>query len=97
MNNDAGIDVLGNILQSSVLSPNRKFYGDISNMGHALIAYSHDPENENRQSYGVMGEPATCLRDTAFYRWYANILRIVNLHKRQLPPYTDGDVSIRDV
>lgn len=93
MNNPFGIDILGNILQSSVLSPNRKYYGDISNMGHALIAYCHDPENENRTSYSVMGEPATCLRDPVFYRWYANVLRIIQLHKMQLPAYTKDEVS----
>lgn len=62
LNNEKGVDILGKILQSSVLSPNRKFYGDICNTGHAFIAYCHDPDNLNQQSYGVMGEPSTCAR-----------------------------------
>lgn len=95
MNNDKGIDILGNLLQSSILSPNRKFYGDIANIGHAFIAYCHDPQNLALQSYGVMGEPATCMRDMLFYRWYAFITRIINLHKMQLPSYTENEVKLK--
>lgn len=84
---------MGNMLQSSVASPNRKFYGDIANIGHALIAYCHDPDNFALQSYGVMGEPSTCMRDVLFYRWYAQLIRIVQLHKSQLPTYTKDEVT----
>lgn len=83
---------MGNILQASVLSENRKLYGDVSNMAHIQIGYCSDPKNENLQSYGVMGEPATCMRDTVFYRWYTNIVDIVQLHKFQLKPYTPDQV-----
>lgn len=93
MNNKKGIDMLGNLLQSSVLSPNRKFYGDICHTGHALIGYCHDPCNLALQPYGVMGEPATCARDVLFYRWYAFIVRICQLHKAQLPSYTPAEVN----
>lgn len=92
LNNEKGIDVLGNLLQSSTLSPNRKFYGDIAHMGHAFIAYCHDPQNQSYQPYGVMGEPATCMTDMLFYRLYAYILRIVQLHKMQLEPYIKDEV-----
>lgn len=40
-----GIDVLGNIMESSLLSINRNFYGDMHNMGHVAIALCHDPDN----------------------------------------------------
>lgn len=39
-----------------------------------------------------MGEPATCARDVLFYRWYAFLVRIIQLHKMQLSPYTDKEV-----
>lgn len=61
-------------------------------MGLAFIAYCHDPENESLQPYGVLGEPATCMTDVLFYRWYARILQIVQLHKMQLPPFTEDEV-----
>lgn len=92
LNNDQGIDVLGNMLQASSISPNR-YYGDICNYGMSLLAYVHDPENQFNQSYSVMGEPATCMRDPVFYRWFANIVRIIQFHKAQLPPYTTDQVK----
>lgn len=42
-----GIDVLGNIMESSILSPNRTFYGDYHNMGHIFISYIHDPDHRH--------------------------------------------------
>lgn len=33
-----GISVLGDILESSAISPNRQLYGDLHNKGHNLIA-----------------------------------------------------------
>lgn len=83
---------MGNILQSSILSENRNYYGDIANIGHAFIAYCQDPQNLANQTYGVMGEISTCMRDMLFYRWYAFIVQIIQLHKQQLPPYTKDEV-----
>lgn len=93
LNNDQGCNVLGNLLQSSSLSVNRHYYGDIANIGLAFIAYCHDPENYSLQPYGVMGEPATCMRDMLFYRWYAYVVQIIQLHKMQLPHYTKDEVT----
>lgn len=42
-----GIDVLGNIIEASILSPNKAFYGDFHNMGHTFIAYIHDPDHRH--------------------------------------------------
>lgn len=39
-----GIDILGNIVEASNLSPNRDLYGNLHNFGHVLISvkfYSH--------------------------------------------------------
>lgn len=40
-----GIDILGNMVESSSLSPRRDYYGHLHNFGHLLIAYAHDPDN----------------------------------------------------
>lgn len=40
-----GIDVLGNMVEASILTPNSKVYGDMHNYGHLLLAYCHDPDN----------------------------------------------------
>lgn len=42
-----GIDILGNMIESSILSPNRTFYGDMHNMGHVFISYIHDPDHRH--------------------------------------------------
>lgn len=39
LNDTDGIDVLGNILESSAISPNRQLYGGLHNMGHVVIAF----------------------------------------------------------
>lgn len=40
-----GINVLGNIMEASVLSPNQNLYGDLHNFGHVAISYIHDPDH----------------------------------------------------
>lgn len=40
-----GIDILGNIIEASLLSVNRNRYGDFHNIGHLMFAYVHDPDN----------------------------------------------------
>lgn len=62
-------------------------------MGHAFLAYCHDPAGNYRQSYSVMGEPATCMRDMLFYRWHRFLLHIIEQQKAQLPYYTEKEVN----
>ncbi|XP_039950679.1 phenoloxidase 2-like [Bactrocera neohumeralis] len=88
LDNAGGIDILGNIMESSIISPNRSLYGDFHNMGHVFISYSHDPDHRHLESFGVMGDSATAMRDPVFYRWHAYIDDIFQEHKVRLPPYT---------
>ncbi|CAO1425734.1 unnamed protein product [Diamesa serratosioi] len=83
-----GIDVLGNMMESSILSPNRQLYGDLHNMGHVFISYSHDPDHRHLESFGVMGDSATAMRDPVFYKWHAFVDSIFQIHKEKLTPYT---------
>lgn len=83
-----GIDTLGNMMESSILSPNRALYGDLHNMGHVFISYSHDPDHRHLESFGVMGDSATAMRDPIFYRWHAYVDDIFQEHKESLTPYT---------
>ncbi|XP_053962924.1 phenoloxidase 2-like isoform X1 [Anastrepha ludens] len=83
-----GIDILGNLIESSILSPNRATYGDLHNMGHVFISYSHDPDHRHLESFGVMGDSTTAMRDPVFYRWHAYIDSIFQEHKTRLTPYT---------
>ncbi|XP_043651448.1 phenoloxidase 3-like [Drosophila teissieri] len=88
-----GIDYLGNIIEASVLSPNTALYGDVHNMGHVLISYSHDPTNKHLENQGVMGDSTTAMRDPVFYKWHAFIDNIFQEHKGRLPAYTEEDLS----
>ncbi|XP_017467197.1 PREDICTED: phenoloxidase 2-like [Rhagoletis zephyria] len=92
-----GIDVLGNMMESSIISPNRSLYGDFHNMGHVFISYSHDPDHRHLESFGVMGDSATAMRDPVFYRWHAYIDDIFQEHKTRLSPYTLPDLSYEGV
>ncbi|KAF6200526.1 hypothetical protein GE061_004969 [Apolygus lucorum] len=82
-----GIDILGDIIESSTLSVNRNLYGDLHNLGHTIISFIHDPENKNLEQFGVMGDVATAMRDPVFYRWHAFINDIFLEHKNTLPQY----------
>lgn len=42
---ETGIDILGNMLEASDLSINKKLYGELHNFGHLAIAYCHDPDS----------------------------------------------------
>uniref|UniRef100_A0A1I8NVC5 tyrosinase n=1 Tax=Stomoxys calcitrans TaxID=35570 RepID=A0A1I8NVC5_STOCA len=82
-----GINILGNMMESSILSPNRSLYGDFHNMGHILISYAHDPDHRHLENFGVMGDTTTAMRDPVFYRWHGHIDDIFHEHKRRLQPY----------
>ncbi|CAH0713396.1 unnamed protein product, partial [Brenthis ino] len=87
LDEETGIDVLGNLMESSIISRNRTYYGDLHNMGHVFISYSHDPDHRNLEQFGVMGDSATAMRDPIFYRWHAYIDDLFQLYKGKLPPY----------
>lgn len=82
-----GINILGNILESSALSPNRQLYGNLHNSGHNIISYVHDPENRHLEDYAIMGDVTTAMRDPIFYRWHAFIDTICVKLKNTLQPY----------
>lgn len=76
-----GIDILGNMVESSSLSPNQLLYGNMHNEGHNVIAFCHDPDQRYLEEFGVMGDVTTAMRDPIFYvsRKLSSILRNVQL------------------
>ncbi|XP_072934083.1 phenoloxidase subunit 1 [Epargyreus clarus] len=87
LDEQTGIDVLGNLMESSIISRNRPYYGDLHNMGHVFISYCHDPDHSNLELFGVMGDSATAMRDPIFYRWHAHVDDMFQEYKSRLPPY----------
>ncbi|EDX06280.1 GD10111 [Drosophila simulans] len=92
-----GIDTLGNMIESSILSPNRVLYGDLHNNGHTFISYAHDPTSKHLESFGVMGDVSTAMRDPVFYKWHSYIDRIFQEHKSRLPAYTENQLNYSGV
>lgn len=88
-----GIDILGNVIESSALTPNRQLYGSIHNIGHNIISYVHDPENRHLEDYGVMADVTTAMRDPIFYRWHSYIDTIFIKFKNTLTPYQLKDLA----
>lgn len=87
LDEQTGIDVLGNLMEASILSKNPSYYGNLHNMGHVFMSYAHDPDHRYLELFGVMGDSATAMRDPVFYRWHAYIDDLFNLYKTKLPPY----------
>uniref|UniRef100_A0A240PK95 Tyrosinase copper-binding domain-containing protein n=1 Tax=Anopheles epiroticus TaxID=199890 RepID=A0A240PK95_9DIPT len=92
LDNFRGIDVLGDIIESSALSVNRQLYGDTHNSGHILISFVHDPREEYLESFGVMGDVTTAMRDPIFYRWHSYVDNIFLRHKLRFAPYGAADL-----
>jgi tyrosinase len=93
LDEERGIDVLGDMMESSMLSPNRSLYGDFHNMLHVFIALVHDPDNRHLETFGVVGDPATAMRDPVFYRIHAFVDDVFQSHKERLTPYTEVQLS----
>ncbi|XP_030746161.1 phenoloxidase 1-like [Sitophilus oryzae] len=93
LNETEGIDILGNMVEASILSPNRDFYGDLHNMGHVFLSYIHDPDHRHLESFGVIGDSATAMRDPIFYRWHAFIDDLFQEFKTSLPRYTVNQLN----
>ncbi|XP_055838626.1 phenoloxidase 2-like [Episyrphus balteatus] len=92
-----GIDLLGNLIESSPLSINRQFYGDLHNRGHLIISHIHDPNARYTKEYGVMGDTITSMRDPIFYRWHMFIELFGMRHKAFLPPYHPQELGSEQI
>ncbi|XP_067205595.1 phenoloxidase 1 [Linepithema humile] len=92
-----GVDVLGNIMEASILSPNQNVYGDLHNLGHVAISYCHDPDHRYLETFSIMGEPATAMRDPIFYRYHAFVDDVFLEHKNTLPEYTLQQLNFPNV
>jgi tyrosinase len=63
------------------------FYGQLHNMGHALLAELSDPNGAFPNRPGVMTATTTAVRDPVFFRWHKHVDDIFVLWQSTLPPY----------
>lgn len=89
---DKGVDILGNMIESSRLTPNKNYYGELHNSGHDFISLAHDPRNKHLEDFGVMNSPGTAMRDPMFYRWHTFIDGLFQRYKERQTPYTTSQV-----
>ena len=94
---DTGIDVLGNLVEASALSKNPDYYGSLHNLGHDLIAYAHDPDGRFMEEFGVMGDVTTAMRDPLFYRWHGVLDSLWVEYKDKLSPYPANQLDFDGV
>ncbi|KAL0867933.1 hypothetical protein ABMA27_008607 [Loxostege sticticalis] len=92
---ELNIDLLGNILEASILSPNPDFYGSLHNNGHNFAGYMHDPKHRYLESFAVMAEEAANMRDPFFYRWHAFVDDVFQRHKESafVRPYSQSELD----
>ncbi|XP_058835187.1 phenoloxidase 1-like [Topomyia yanbarensis] len=88
-----GIDILGDLVEASTLSVNRRLYGSLHNVGHDMLAYIHDPDYRYLEDFGVMGDVTTAMRDPVFYRWHGMIDGIFRKFLETLRPYTSAQLG----
>lgn len=92
-----GIDILGEAMESSILSPNPELYGNIHNQMHNLIGYAHDPDHRHLETLSVIGDSTTAMRDPVFYRVHAYIDDLFQRHKSKLTPYTPQQLTFQGI
>ena len=94
---DSGIDVLGDIIESSTYSPNTQYYGALHNTAHKLLGRQVDPHGKFNLPPGVMEHFETATRDPSFFRLHKYMNNIFKAYKNTLPPYTEEELGYSNV
>lgn len=95
--NDRGIDILGDVIESSTYSPNPEYYGALHNLAHMVLGRQGDPNGKFNMPPGVMEHFETATRDPSFFRLHKYMDNIFKLHKNRLPVYTAEELDFKDV
>jgi Hemocyanin, copper containing domain len=88
-----GIDVLGNMIEPSDLSPNPQLYGSMHALLHVAASLVHDPDHRHLESFSVLGDLATAMRDPLFYRIHAMVNDVFATYKKTISAYTVDQVN----
>jgi len=95
--NNGGIDHLGDIIESSLYSPNIQYYGALHNGAHILLGRQSDPKGKFNLPPSVMEHFETATRDPAFFRLHKYMDGIFKEHKDSLPAYTKEEIEFPGV
>ncbi|KAG0724993.1 Hemocyanin C chain [Chionoecetes opilio] len=88
-----GIDHLGDVIESSLYSPNPEYYGALHNTAHMVLGRQGDPHGKFNLPPGVLEHFETATRDPAFFRLHKYMDNIFREHKDSLTPYTKTDLE----
>ncbi|CAH4030063.1 unnamed protein product [Pieris brassicae] len=97
------INVLGNIIEGNVDSPNIDFYGSLINTWKSLLGNSIIQGHVFHKQHIPLLIPAaienyqTCMRDPAFYMIWKRALNFFTLWSSYLPSHTDEILSVPTV
>ncbi|XP_042858306.1 hemocyanin C chain-like [Penaeus japonicus] len=97
INNERGIDILGDIIESSLYSPNVQYYGALHNTAHIVLGRQADPHGKYDLPPGVLEHFETATRDPSFFRLHKYMDNIFKEHKDTLTPYTKADLEFAGV
>nr|CAR85702.1 hemocyanin subunit type 2 precursor [Periplaneta americana] len=97
LNNTAGINLLGEIVESSTHSVNPVFYGKLHNDGHVMLSKVTDPHLRYGVPPGVMEHFETATRDPAFFRLHKHVDNLFKFHKDLLVPYSFHELEFPGV
>ena len=95
--NNKGIDLLGDTIESSLYSPNARYYGALHNEAHIILGRQSDPKGKFDLPPSVMEHFETATRDPAFFRLHKYMDGIFKEHKDSLPSYTAEEISFPGV
>nr|Q8IFJ8.1 RecName: Full=Hemocyanin subunit B; Flags: Precursor [Scutigera coleoptrata]CAD55132.1 hemocyanin subunit B [Scutigera coleoptrata] len=97
LRDERGIDVLGNMVESSLQSINRPFYGNVHCYAHVIAARIADPDGKYGEDNGAMYDVATSARDPLFYQWHKFIDNLFHEYKDALKAYSSEDLTYNDI
>ncbi|ROT63381.1 hemocyanin subunit [Penaeus vannamei] len=95
--NEHGIDILGDIIESSMYSPNVQYYGALHNTAHIVLGRQADPHGKYDLPPGVLEHFETATRDPSFFRLHKYMDNIFKEHKDSLPSYTKEDLEFSGI
>jgi len=91
--NDEGINIIGDLIESSEYSANPIYYGALHNTAHIVLGRQGDPQGKFKMPPGVMEHFETATRDPSFFRLHKYMNNIFKEFKDRLPPYTYDDLN----
>lgn len=62
-----------------------------------MISSCHDPDSKYLETYGVMSDTPTAVRDPIFFRWHQSMDNMCIKLKSHLTPYSTTDLSFNGI